>query len=94
MFRQLTILEVILAGVLCLFAIGTARGADSATTDRKHEYKIAIAHADAEYKTVKNACESEPSDGAAPPAWVSNDNAPTGSYPCRRYASSVSRIMS
>jgi hypothetical protein len=86
MFRHLTISEVILAGVLCLFAMGTARGVDSATTDRKLEYKIAIAHAVADYKTVKNACESEPSDGAALPAWVSNNNAPAGSYPCRRYA--------
>jgi hypothetical protein len=86
MFRQLTISEVILAAVLCLFAIGTARGADSATTDRKHEYKIAIVHTDADYKTVKNACESEPSDGTAPPAWVSINNPPAGSYPCRRYA--------
>jgi hypothetical protein len=86
MFRQLTISELILAAVLCLFAIATARGADFATTDGKHEYKIAIVHADADDKTVKNACESEPSDGAAPPAWVSNNNAPVGSYPCRRYA--------
>jgi hypothetical protein len=91
-FRHLTISEVILAGVLCLFAIGTARGADSATTDRKHEYKIA--HANADYKTVENACESEPSDGAAPPAWVSNNDAASGSYPCRRYAYDVSRPMS
>lgn len=59
MLKQLTISEVILAGVLCLFAIGTARAADSTATNRKSEYKIVIAHADADYKAAKNACESE-----------------------------------
>ena len=58
MLGQLTISEAILVGVLCLFAMGTARAADSAATDRKNEYKIAIAHADADYKAAKNACES------------------------------------
>ena len=52
MLGQLTISEAILVGVLCLFAMGTARAADSAATDRKNEYKIAIAHADADYKAA------------------------------------------
>jgi hypothetical protein len=92
-FRQLALSEVILVALLCLFAIGTARGADSATTDRKHESKIALAPGDADYKSVKKPCASEPADGAALPAWVSNDNAPTGRYPCRRYAYGVSRLL-
>ena len=58
MRRQLTILEAIFAGVLCSFAIGTAKAADPAATDRKNEYKVAIAHADADYKAAKDACES------------------------------------
>jgi hypothetical protein len=92
-FRQLTLAEVILAAVLCLFAIGTARGGDCATTVRQHEYKSAMAHADADTKPAKSACESAPSDAAAPPAWVSHHHAPTGSHPCRRYAYGVSRLM-
>src|SRR5271155_306504 len=55
---QLAIPEVIFAAVLCLFAIGTAKAADAAATDRKNEYKVAIAHADADYKAAKDACES------------------------------------
>jgi hypothetical protein len=58
MLRRLTIPEAICAGVLCLFALGTARAADQATTDRKNEYKVAIAHADADYKAAKDACKS------------------------------------
>ena len=58
MLRQLTISEAILAGALCIFAIGTARAADPAATDRKNENKVAIAHADADYKAAKDACDS------------------------------------
>ena len=57
MLRGLTIPEAICVGVLCLFAIGTARAADQAATDRKNEYKEAIAHADADYKIAKDACK-------------------------------------
>jgi hypothetical protein len=58
MLRQLTISEATLAGALCIFAIGTAHAADPAATDRKNEYKVAIAHADADYKAAKGACDS------------------------------------
>lgn len=58
MLGQLTISDATFAAVLCLFAMGTARSADCAATDRKNEYKIASAHADADYKAAKNACES------------------------------------
>lgn len=55
MVRQLAITELILAAVLCIFAVGTVRAADS---ERKHEYKEAIERADADYKAAKEACES------------------------------------
>ncbi len=58
MLRQLTISEAILAGVLCLFAMGTARAPDSAGTDRKNEYKVAIPHAKVDYKAAKNAIDA------------------------------------
>jgi hypothetical protein len=61
MLRQLTISEAILVGVLCLFAMGNAKGTDSAATDCKNEYKVAIPHANADYKAVKNA--SDPRHG-------------------------------
>jgi hypothetical protein len=57
MLTGLTIPEAICVGLLCLFAIGTARAADQAATDRKNEYKVAIAHADADYKIAKDACK-------------------------------------
>src|SRR5580700_6742926 len=57
MLRRLTMPELICAGVLCLFAIGTSRAADSAATDRKNEYKAAVARADADYKAAKDACK-------------------------------------
>jgi vacuolar-type H+-ATPase subunit E/Vma4 len=58
MLRQLTISEAICVGALCVFAIGTSRAADPAATDRKNEYKVAIANADADYKAAKEACKS------------------------------------
>jgi hypothetical protein len=58
MVKRLTVPGLICAAVLCLFAIGTARAADSAATDRKNEYKVAIAQADADYKAAKDACQS------------------------------------
>ena len=61
MLRQVTISGAILAGVLCLFAMGTARAADSAATDHSNEYKVAIPHASADYKAAKNA--SDPRQG-------------------------------
>jgi hypothetical protein len=56
--RQLTLSEAILAGVLFLFAMGTARVVDFAATDRENEYKVAIAHTNAYYRSAKNACQS------------------------------------
>jgi hypothetical protein len=59
MLRQLTIPELVLAGALCIFAIGTAHAADPAATDRKNAYKDAVAHADADYKGAKEACDAK-----------------------------------
>ncbi len=56
MLRQLTISEAVFAGVLCIFAIETAHAADPAATNRKNEYEVAIAHADADCKAAKDAC--------------------------------------
>ncbi len=58
MVRRPTLSEAILAGVLFLFAMGTARVAGFAATDRGNEYKVAMAQADAYYRSAKNACES------------------------------------
>jgi hypothetical protein len=58
MVREFSIPELICASVLCLFAIGTAHAADSAAMERKNEYNVAIAHADADYKAAKEACKS------------------------------------
>ena len=61
MLRRLTIPEVICAGVLCLFAIGSASAADTAERARKNEYKATVARADADYKAAKDACKAKPS---------------------------------
>src|SRR5271155_6151462 len=58
MLKVFSMPELICASALCLFAIGTAHAADSATTERKNEYNATIAHADADYKAAKDACES------------------------------------
>jgi hypothetical protein len=58
MLGRLTLSELLCVAVLCLFAIGTSRAADSAATDRKNEYKVAIAHADADYKAAKEGCKT------------------------------------
>jgi len=58
MTREFSIAELICACALCLFAIGSARAADSAATERKNEYNAAIAHADADYKVAKDACKA------------------------------------
>ena len=58
MLTRLTLPEAIWVGALCVFALGTARVADPAATDRNNEYKVAIAHAYADYKAAKEACES------------------------------------
>lgn len=58
MLIKLAISEVICAGALCVFAMGPAHAADPEATDRKNEYKAAIAHADADYSTATNACKS------------------------------------
>jgi hypothetical protein len=57
MVKEFSIPELLCASVLCLFAISTARAADSAATERKNEYNVAIAHADADYKAAKDACK-------------------------------------
>jgi type II secretory pathway pseudopilin PulG len=59
MLRRLTIPEAICAGVLCVFALGTAKAADNATAerDRKTEYQAAIAHAAADYRLAKDGCK-------------------------------------
>lgn len=57
MIREFSIPELLCAGVLCLFAVGTARAADPAATERKNEYNVAISHADADYKAAKEACK-------------------------------------
>jgi len=59
MLRRLTIPEAICAGVLCMFALGTANAADDAAAEkaRKNEYKAAVARADADYKAAKDACK-------------------------------------
>lgn len=59
MLRRLTISEVICTGALCLFALGTANAADQAATDRKNEYKAAVARADADYKAAKEECKTK-----------------------------------
>lgn len=58
MLKQLTIPELVLAGALCIFAVGAAHATDAAATDRKNAYKDAVAHADADYKAAKEACNS------------------------------------
>ncbi len=58
MSRQVTIAGAICAGGLFLFTLGTANAADQATTDRKNEYKAAIAHADADYAAAKEGCRA------------------------------------
>ena len=61
---RLTISEAILVGILGLFAMDTARAPDSAATDRKNEYKAAIAQVarhhimDAQYKITKEKCDA------------------------------------
>ena len=57
MLRRLTIPEVICAGVLCMFAIGSVNAANTAERDRKNEFKAAVARADADYKAAKDACK-------------------------------------
>jgi len=57
MLRRLTIPEAICAGVLCIFAIGSANAASTAERDRKNEYKATVARADADYKAAKEACK-------------------------------------
>jgi len=57
MLRRLTIPEVICAGVLCIFAIGSVNAANTAERDRKNEFKAAVARADADYKAAKDACK-------------------------------------
>jgi DNA-binding ferritin-like protein len=56
---RLTIPEAICAGVLCMFALGTANAANDAAAEkaRKNEYKAAVARADADYKAAKDACK-------------------------------------
>ena len=58
MVTKLTLAEMIFATVLCLLAMDAARAADPAATERKNEYKVAIAHADADYKAAKEACKT------------------------------------
>ncbi len=48
MLKELTMPEVVVATALCLFAMGTARAADSTATERNNDHRIAIAHADAD----------------------------------------------
>jgi regulator of protease activity HflC (stomatin/prohibitin superfamily) len=57
MLRRLTIPEVICAGVLCMFAMGSVNATSTAERDRKNEYKAAVARADADYKAAKDACK-------------------------------------
>jgi len=57
MLRRLTIPEVICAGVLCMFAIGSVNAANTAERDRKNEHKAAVARAAADYKAAKDACK-------------------------------------
>jgi len=59
MLRRLTIPEAICAGVLCMFAIGSANAASTAERDRKNEYKATVARADADYKAAKEACKAK-----------------------------------
>ena len=58
MLTRLTIPEAICAGVLCLFAVGSASAADTAERARKNEYKATVARADADYKAAKDACKA------------------------------------
>jgi hypothetical protein len=58
MVKKLTISEVVCAGALCVLAMGAAHAADPDATDRKNEYKAAIAHADADYSAATSACKS------------------------------------
>ena len=55
---RLTLSEIALVTVLCLFAIGSAR-ADTAKTDRENQYKAAVAQADADYTSAKDACKAK-----------------------------------
>jgi hypothetical protein len=57
MLRELTMPKVVVATVRCLFAMGTARAADSTATECKNEHRIAIVHADADYRAANDACE-------------------------------------
>lgn len=59
MLRQTTIRELILAGVLCAFSIGSTYAADPAAAESKNEHKDPVAQADADYKAAKDACESK-----------------------------------
>jgi len=58
MLKVFSIPELICASALCLFAMGTAHATDSAATERKNEYNVTVAHADADYKAAKDACKS------------------------------------
>lgn len=58
MRSNLTLAEMLFATALCLLAMGSARADDSSARERKNDYKIAIAHADADYKAAKEACKS------------------------------------
>ena len=63
MVRELGLPELICITVLCIFAIGTARAAEGgmeSKEQRRDEYKAAMARADTDYKTAKDACVTKP----------------------------------
>ncbi len=54
---NLTIKEVLMASLLCTFAVG-AQAADTAKMHRDSDYKATVAQADADYKAAKENCKA------------------------------------
>ena len=55
---RLTLGEIMLVAVLCLFATANAR-ADTDKTQRENQYKAAVARADSDYDAAKDACKAK-----------------------------------
>ena len=56
-----TLTEAVCAAILCLYAVGTSRGADTALPGPEKSYEAAIARAELLYRVAQDVCDQSKS---------------------------------
>jgi hypothetical protein len=55
----MTLTEAVCAAILCLYAVGTSRGADLVSPSQEQAYEQGIARAESLYGAAQDICEKE-----------------------------------